>query len=98
MTQKRFGEMALLKIWIAPAATLFVCATGFVGGVLAEKNIDPNKSLIPENVYVYGVIPTHAIQGAVAIAMYSWLFSLSVVDAERKRARQSNDVSKNSSL
>ena len=58
MTQKRFGEMTLLKIWIAPAATLFVCATGFVGGVLAEKNIDPNKSLIPENVYVYGVIPT----------------------------------------
>ena len=90
--------MTLLKIWIGPAATLFVCATGFVGGVLAEKNSDPNKSLIPENVYVYGVIPTHAIQGAVAIAMYSWLFGLAVVDAERKCARQSNDVSKNSPL
>ena len=95
MTQKRLREMTFLKIWIAPVATLFICATGFVGGVLAEKNSDPNKSLIPENVYVYGVIPTHAIQGAVAIAMYSWLFGLSVVDAERKRARQLNDASKN---
>ena len=83
--------MTLLKIWIGPAATLFVCATVFVGGVLAEKNSDPNKPLIAENVMLLGVLPTHGIQGALAIGVYSWLFGLAVVDAERKRVAKESD-------
>ena len=90
MTQKRFGELAFLNLWIVPAAAFWLCAAGFVGGVIAEKNSDPNKPLIPGNVMVLGVLPTHGIQGAFAIAAYSWLFGLAVVDAERKRAAKQN--------
>ena len=95
MTKKRFGELTLLKIWVVPAAAFWLCAAGFVGGVIAEKNSDPNKPLIPENVMLYGVLPTHGIQGALAIGMYSWLFGLAVVDAERKRVakRRGSDES-----
>ena len=91
MTKKRFGELTLLKIWVVPAAAFWLCAAGFVGGVIAEKNSDPNKPLIPENVMLYGVLPTHGIQGALAIGMYSWLFGLAVVDAERKRVAKAKD-------
>jgi len=90
MTQKRFGELTVLKLWILPAAVFWLCAAGFVGGVIAEKNSDPNKPLIPGNVSVLGV-PSHGVQGAVAIAMYSWLFGLAVVDAERKRVTKERD-------
>ena len=81
MTHQRFGELTFLKIWVVPVAAFWLCAAGFVGGVIAEKNSDPRKSLIPENVMVRGVLPTHGIQGAIAIGMYSWLFGLAVVDA-----------------
>ena len=95
MTQKRFGELTFLKIWIIPATAFWLCAAGFVGGVIAEKNRDPSKALIPENMMVLGVLPTHGIQGAIAIGMYSWLFGLAVVDAERKRVakRRGSDES-----
>ena len=85
MTHKRFGELTFFKLWVVPAAAFWICAAGFVGGVLAEKNSDPNKPLIAENVTLFGVLPTHGIQGALAIGLYSWLFGLAVVDAERKR-------------
>ena len=85
MKQKRLNELTFFKTWVVPAAAFWLCAAGFVGGVIAEKNNDPNKPLIPENVMVLGVLPTHGIQGAIAIGMYSWLFGLAVVDAERKR-------------
>ena len=91
MTQKRFSEVTLLKLWVVPAAAFWLCAAGFVGGVLAEKNIDPNKPLIAENVMLFGVLPTHGIQGALAIGVYSWLFGLAVVDAERKRVAKESD-------
>ena len=84
MTNKRFGELTLLKIWVVPAAAFWLCAAGFVGGVIAEKNSDPNKPLLPVE------YPT-AVGGGVAIAMYSWLFGLAVVDAERKRVAKGND-------
>ena len=90
MTQKRFGELTFLKLWIVPAAAFWICAAGFVGGVIAEKNRGPNNSLISGNVSVLG-LPSHAIQGAVAIAMYSWLFGFAVVDAERKRVAKASD-------
>ena len=100
MTQKRFGELTLFKLWVVPAAAFWICAAGFVGGVIVEKNSDPNKPLIPENVALGNVkfrgrvleVSTHAIQGAAAIAMYSWLFGLAVVDAERKRAAKDKDA------
>ena len=85
MTHKRFGELTFFKLWVVPAAAFWICAAGFVGGVLAEKNSDPNKTMIAENVTLFGVLPTHGIQGALAIGLYSWLFGLAVVDAERKR-------------
>ena len=91
MTQKRFGEVIFFKLWIVPAAVFWLCAAGFVGGVLAEKNSDPNKPLIAENVMLFGVLPTHGIQGALAIGLYSWLFGLAVVDAERKRVAKESD-------
>ena len=90
MTQKRFGELTALKLWIVPAAAFWICAAGFVGGVIAEKNRGPNNSLIPGNVSVLG-LPSHGIQGAAAIAMYSWLFGVAVVDAERKRVAKETD-------
>ena len=71
MTQKRFGELSLLKLWV-------------VGGVIAERNSDPNKPLIPVP------YPT-VVTGGVAIAMYSLLFGLAVVDAERKRVAKASD-------
>ena len=91
MTQKRFGELNFFKIWVVPAAAFWLCAAGFVGGVIAEQNNDPNKPLISKNVMVLGVLPTHGIQGAIAIAMYSWFFGLAVVDAERKRVAKGRD-------
>ena len=91
MTQKRFGEVTFFKLWVVPAAAFWLCAAGFVGGVLAEKNSDPNKPLIAENVMLLGVLPTHGIQGALAIGLYSWLFGLAVVDAERKRVAKESD-------
>ena len=84
MTKKRFGELTLLKIWVVPAAAFWLCAAGFVDGVIAERNSDPNKPLIPVP------YPT-VVTGGVAIAMYSWLFGLAVVDAERKRMAKGND-------
>ena len=91
MTQKRFGDLTVLKLWIVPAAVFWLCAVGFLCGVIAEKSSDPNKPLIPGNVSVLGV-PSHGVQGAVAIAIYnSWLFGLAVVDAERKRVPKERD-------
>ena len=91
MTHKRFGELTFFKLWVVPAAAFWICAAGFVGGVLAEKNSDPNKPLIAENVTLFGVLPTQGIQGALAIGLYSWLFGLAVVDAERKRVAKESD-------
>ena len=91
MTQKRFGEVTFFKLWVVPAAAFWLCAAGFVGGVLAEKNSDPNKPLNAENVMLFGALPTHGIQGALAIGLYSWLFGLAVVDAERKRVAKESD-------
>ena len=85
MTQKRFGELSFFKLWVVPVAAFWLCSAGFVGGVLVEKNSDPTKPLVAENVMLFGILPTHAVQGALAIGLYSWLFGLSVVDAERKR-------------
>ena len=84
MTQKRFGELTMLKICVVPAAAFWLCAVGFVGGVIAEKNSDPNKPLLPVE------YPT-VVAGGTAIAMYSWLFGLAVVDAERKRVAKAKD-------
>ena len=84
MTQKRFGEMSLFKLWVVPAAAFWICAAGFVGGVIAERNSDPNKPLLP-------VEYPAAVGGGLAIAMYSWLFGLAVVDAERKRVAKASD-------
>ena len=91
MKQKRFDELTFFNTWVVPAAAFWLCAAGFVGGVIAEKNNDTNKPLLPQNVMVLGVLPTHGIQGAIAIGMYSWLFGLAVVDAERKRAAKASD-------
>ena len=85
MTKKRFGELTLLKIWVVPAAAFWICAAGFVGGVIAERNSDPNKPLLP-------VEYPAAVGGGLAIAMYSWLFGLAVVDAERKRVAKAKDA------
>ena len=84
MNQKRFGELTFLKIWVVPAAAFWLCAAGFVGGVVAERNSDPNKPLLP-------VEYPAAVGGGLAIAMYSWLFGLAVVDAERKRVAKASD-------
>ena len=84
MTQKRFSELSLFKLWVVPAAAFWLCAAGFVGGVIAERNSDSNKPLIP-------VPYPKVVTGGVAIAMYSWLFGLAVVDAERKRVAKEND-------
>ena len=85
VTQKRFGQLSILKLWIVPVAAFWLCAAGFVGGVLVEKNSDPNQLFVAENVMLFGILPTHAAQGALAIGLYSWLFGLAVVEAERKR-------------
>ena len=84
MNQKRFGELTFFKIWAVPAAAFWLCAAGFVGGVVAERNSDPNKPLISVP------YPSVVVVGA-AIAMYSWLFGLAVVDAERKRVAKASD-------
>ena len=44
--------------------------------MIAERNSDPNKPLLPVEYQA-------AVGGSLAIAMYSWLFGLAVVDAER---------------
>ena len=84
MMQTRFGELTLFKFWVVPAAAFWLCAAGFVGGVIAERNSDPNKPLLP-------VEYPAAVGGGLAIAMYSWLFGLAVVDAERKRVAKASD-------
>ena len=84
MTQKRFGELTLFKLWVVPATAFWLCAVGFVGGLIAERNSDPNKPFIPATY-------PREVTGVVAIAMYSWLFGLAVVDAERKRVAKGND-------
>ena len=76
--------MAFFKLWVVPAAAFWICAAGFVGGVIAERNSDPDKPLLPVE------YPT-IVGGGVAIAMYSWLFGLAVVDAERKRAAKATN-------
>lgn len=85
MTQKRFDELTFFKIWVVPAAAFWLCAVGFVGGVIAERNSDPKKPLIP-------VLYPTVVTGGAAIAMYSWLFGLAVVDAERKRVAKGADA------
>ena len=62
MKQKRFDELTFFKTWVVPAGAFWLCAAGFVGGVIAEKNNDPNKPHLPQNVMVLGVLPTHGIQ------------------------------------
>ena len=52
--------------------------------MIAERNSDPKKPLIPVP------YPT-VVTGGAAIAMYSWLFGLAVVDAERKRVAKAKD-------
>ena len=79
--------MTLFKLWVVPAAAFWLCAAGFVGGVLAEKNSDPQKPLLP-------VQSSTAVTGVVAIAMYSWLFGIAVVDAERKRVAKAGNSDK----
>ena len=54
-------------------------------GGIAERNSDPKKPLIP-------VPYLTVVTGGGAIAMYSWLFGLAVVDALRKRVAKAKDV------
>ena len=68
-----------------------ICAAGFVGGVLAEKNQNRLQlPLISDNVHILG-IPGHTAYGLAALGMYSWFFGVTVVDVERKRSQKSND-------
>ena len=91
MPGKRFSELDLLKVWIVPTAAFMICAAGFVGGVLAEKNQNRLQlPLISDNVHILG-IPGHTAYGLAALGMYSWFFGVTVVDVERKRSQKSND-------
>ena len=91
MAGKRFSELDLLKVWIVPTAAFMICAAGFVGGVLAEKNQSRLRlPLISDNVHILG-IPGHTAYGLAALGMYSWIFGITVVDIERKRSQNSND-------
>ena len=91
MAGKRCSDLDLLKVWIVPTAAFMICAAGFVGGVLAEKNANRLQlTLIPNNVQIFG-IPGHTAYGLAALGMYSWFFAVAVVDVERKRSQKSND-------
>ena len=91
MAGKQFSELDLLKVWIVPTAAFMICAAGFVGGVLAEKNQSRLQlPLISDNVHILG-IPGHTAYGLAALGMYSWIFGITVVDIERKRSKNSND-------
>ena len=91
MAGKRCSELDLLKVWIVPTAAFMICAAGFVGGVLAEKNQNRLQlPLISDNVQIFG-IPAHTAYGLAALGMYSWIFGITVVDIERKRSKNSND-------
>ena len=91
MAGKRCSELDLLKVWIVPTAAFMICAAGFVGGVLAEKNQNRLElTLISDNVQVLE-IPGHTAYGLAALAMYSWFLGITVVDVERKRSQKSND-------
>ena len=91
MAGKRFCDLDLLKVWIVPTAAFMICAAGFVGGVLAEKNQNRLQlPLISDNVHILG-IPGHTAYGLAALGMYSWFFGVTVVDVERKRSQKSND-------
>ena len=91
MAGKRCSELDLLKVWIVPTAAFMICAAGFVGGVLAEKNQNRLQlPLISDNVHILG-LPGHTAYGLAALGMYSWLFGVTVVDFERKRSQISND-------
>ena len=91
MAGKRFSELDLLKVWIVPTAAFMICAAGFVGGMLAEKNQNRLQlPLISDNVHIFG-IPGHTAYGLAALGMYSWFFGVTVVAVERKRSQKSND-------
>ena len=91
MAGKRCSDLDLLKVWIVPTAAFMICAAGFVGGVLAEKNQSRLQlPLISDNVHILG-IPGHTAYGLAALGMYSWIFGITVVDIERKRSQNSND-------
>ena len=90
MARKRFSELDLLRIWIVPTAAFMICAAGFVGGVLAEKNQNRLQlPLISDNVHILG-LPGHTAYGLAALGMYSWFLGITVVDVERKRSQKSN--------
>ena len=91
MAGKRCSELDLLKVWIVPTAAFMICAAGFVGGVLAEKNQNRLQSpLISDNVHILG-LPGHTAYGLAALGMYSWFLGITVADVERKRSQKSND-------
>ena len=59
MAGKRCSDLDLLKVWIVPTAAFMICAAGFVGGVLVEKNQNRLQlPLISDNVPILG-IPGH---------------------------------------
>ena len=91
MAGKRCSELDLLKVWIVPTAAFMICAAGFVGGVLAEKNQNRLQlPLISDNVHILG-LPGHTAYGLAALGMYSWFLGITVADVERKRSQKSND-------
>ena len=91
MAGKRCSDLDLLKVWIVPTAAFMICAAGFVGGVLAEKNQNRLQlPLISDNVHILG-IPGHTAYGLAALGMYSWFLGITVADVERKRSQKSND-------
>ena len=90
MAGKRCSDLDLLKVWIVPTAAFMICAAGFVGGVLAEKNQNRLQlPLISDNVHILG-LPGHTAYGLAALGMYSWFFGITVADVERKRSQKSN--------
>ena len=91
MAGKRCSDLDLLKVWIVPTAAFMICAAGFVGGVLAEKNQNRLQlPLISDNVHILG-LPGHTAYGLAALGMYSWFLGITVADVERKRSQKSND-------
>ena len=85
MKQKRFDELTLFKTWVVPAGAFWLCAAGFVGGVIAEKKQRPQQASSSTECDGAGSVAHPRDPGAIAIGMYSWFFGLAVVDAERKR-------------
>ena len=91
MAGKRCSDLDLLKVWIVPTAAFMICAAGFVGGVLAEKNQNRLQlPLISDNVHILG-LPGYTAYGLAALGMYSWFLGITVADVERKRSQKSND-------